>query len=65
MLSIKQHSGEPKIGMIPISKPVVIELFRYLTKEEISNIASSIGKSAIYDITLFMKSKVDIDTFLQ
>jgi hypothetical protein len=56
---------EPKIGMIPISKPVVVELFRCLTKQEISNIASNIGKSAIYDIALFMKSKVDIDSFLQ
>jgi hypothetical protein len=56
---------EPKIGMIPISKPVVVELFHSLTKEEISNIASNVGKSAIYDITLFMKSKVDIDSFLQ
>lgn len=56
---------EPKIGMIPIAKPVVVELFRCLTKEEVSSIASNVGKSAIYDITLFMKSKVDIDTFLQ
>jgi hypothetical protein len=56
---------EPKIGMIPISKPIVFELFKDLTKEEVSHIATAVGKSAIYDITLFMKSKVDMDTFLQ
>lgn len=56
---------EPKIGMMPLPKPIVIELFRDLSKEDVSCIAKSVGKSAIYDITLFMKSEVDIDTFLQ
>ena len=56
---------EPKIGMITLPKGVVIDLFKDLTKEEITRIATSVGKSAIYDIALFMKSKVDIETFLQ
>jgi hypothetical protein len=55
---------EPRVGMIPISRPVVIELFRKLKKEEIVDIATSVGKSATYDIALFMKSKLDIDSFL-
>jgi hypothetical protein len=56
---------EPKIGMIPLPKTIIAELFKDLTKEEVSHIATSVGKRAIYDIALFMKSKVDIDTFLQ
>lgn len=55
---------ESKVGMIPISKPVVIELFRELRKEQILDIATRVGRNAIYDITLFMKMKVDIDSFL-
>jgi hypothetical protein len=56
---------EPKIGMIPISKPVVIDLFKSLRKDEILSIATIVGKNAIYDIALFMKNKVDIDSFLE
>ncbi len=56
---------EPKIGMVPISKPVVIELFRDLRKDEIIYIATKIGKNAIYDIALFMRTKIDMDSFLQ
>jgi hypothetical protein len=55
---------ESKVGMIPISKPVVIELFRNLNKDEIIDIATRVGKSAIFDIALFMKSKLDVDSFL-
>jgi hypothetical protein len=56
---------EPKIGMIPLPKTIISELFKDLTKEEVSHIATAVGKRAIYDITLFMKSKFDMDTFLQ
>ena len=56
---------EPKIGMIPISKTVIVELFRDLKKDEIINIATKIGKNAIYDIALFMKTKMDMDSFLE
>jgi hypothetical protein len=56
---------EPKIGIIPISKPVVIELFKNLKKDEIIDIATKIGKNAIYDIALFMKSRIDMDSFLE
>ncbi len=62
---VEWYMFEPKVGMIPISKPVVLELFRDLRKEEILNIASMVGKNAIYDIALFMKTKVDIDSFLE
>jgi hypothetical protein len=56
---------EPKIGMIPLSKPVVIELFRNLKEEEVLHIATGIGKNAIYDIALFMKTRIDMDLFLE
>ena len=55
---------ESKVGMIPIAKPIVVELFNKMSKEEISKMALNIGKNAIHDISLFMKNKMDLDSFL-
>lgn len=55
---------ESKVGMIPIAKPVVIRLFDKMTNEEIIEMAKSLGKSVVYDIALFMKNRVDLDSFL-
>lgn len=55
---------EPKVGMIPIAKPIVIELFDKMSKEEISDMAFRIGKNVVHDIALFMKNRMDIDAFL-
>lgn len=55
---------EPKVGMIPIAKPIVVELFSKMSKEEISKMAVDIGKDAVHDIILFMKNRMDFDSFL-
>jgi hypothetical protein len=55
---------EPKVGMIPIAKPIVVELFNKFSKEEISKMALDIGKNVVYDIALFMKNRMDLDSFL-
>jgi hypothetical protein len=55
---------ESKVGMIPIAKPIVIELFNKMSKEEISKMALCIGKNAVYDIALFMKNRMDLESFL-
>ena len=55
---------EPKVGMIPIAKPIVIELFDSMSKEEISNMALNIGKNVVHDTALFMKNRMDLDSFL-
>ena len=55
---------EPKVGMIPMAKPIVIELFDNLSKEEITNMALNIGKNVVYDIALFMKNKMDLESFI-
>lgn len=59
------YAFEQKVGMIPLSKPVVLDIFRNLKKEEVLDIATRIGKNEIYDIALFMRSKVDMDSFLE
>ena len=55
---------EPKVGMIPIAKPIVIELFKKMSKEEISSMAVNIGKDVVHDIALFMKNRMDLESFL-
>ncbi len=55
---------EPKVGMIPIAKPIVVELFKKMSKEEISSMAVNIGKDVVHDIALFMKNRMDLESFL-
>jgi hypothetical protein len=55
---------ESKVGMIPIAKPIVIELFNKMSKEDISSMALKVGKNTVHDIALFMKNKMDLDSFL-
>src|SRR6478752_1841220 len=50
---------EPKVGMIPIAKPVVVELFSKMSKEEISNMALNIGKNVVHDTALFIKNRMN------
>lgn len=55
---------EPKVGLIPIAKPIVVTLFNKMSNEDISNMAKEIGKDVVHDIALFMKNKMDLDSFL-
>ena len=55
---------EPKIGMIPIPKLLVIELFENIEKDKLFDIASRVGKNTVSDISLFMKNKIDVPSFL-
>ena len=55
---------ESKVGMIPIARPIVVELFEKMTEDEIIDVAKRIGKNTVRDIALFMKNKVEIYSFL-
>ncbi len=61
---VEWGSYEPKVGMIPIAKPVLIQLFESISEEKIIEIATKVGKGAVKDIALFMKHSIDIDSFL-
>jgi hypothetical protein len=54
----------PKVGLIPIAKLIVMELFKKMSKEEIICMALNIGKSVVHNIALFMKNKMDLDWFM-
>ena len=48
-----------KAGMVPLAKPVVSALFDKMTPQEVVELASKVGQSAIHDIALFMNTKID------
>ena len=58
-------SYEPKVGMIPIAKPVLIQLFENISEDKIVEIATTVGRNTVKDIALFMKHRIDIDSFLE
>lgn len=54
---------ESSIEMIPVAKSILKELFNNMTKEQIYNIAMGSGKKSVHDIILFIKKKIDANTF--
>ena len=61
---IEWDSYAPKVGMIPMTKPIIASLFNMMNNEEISGLVSNIGKNVVQDIAYFMKMKTDPDSFL-
>ncbi len=55
---------EAKVGMLPIAKPVVSALFGEISKDQVVELAKKVGKNAVHDIALFMKSRMDLPSFL-
>jgi hypothetical protein len=55
---------EPKLGLIPMAKPLVVELFENMSEDEIVDIARRVGKNTVRDTALFMKHKMDLESFL-
>jgi hypothetical protein len=55
---------ESKVGMVPVAKPIIVELFGKMTKDEIIDMANRIGKNVVRDIALFMKGDISLASFL-
>jgi hypothetical protein len=55
---------ESKLGMIPLAKPMIVEFFQKASHEEIVEMAKRIGKNMVKEIALFMKGRLDVNTFL-
>jgi hypothetical protein len=55
---------EGQAGIMPLAKPVVAQLLAYINKDDIANLARNVAKSAVQDIMLVMKGKIDLDSFL-
>jgi hypothetical protein len=61
---VQWDTFEPQAGIIPLAKPMVAQLLAYISKDEITNLAKNVAKSAVQDIMLVMKGKIDLDSFL-
>lgn len=55
---------EKKLGMISLPKQLVKEFCELLPNEEIIKLGEKMGKNMLADIIMFMKGKIDKDTFL-
>ena len=62
---LEWHIFEPKVGMVPLAKPVVQELFTKMSKEQILDMAMRLGESEVENAAIFMKGgNIELDSFL-
>ena len=50
---VEWDSYEPKVGMIPMAKPVITSLFNMMSEDEILDLVSNFGKKVVQDIAYF------------
>lgn len=55
---------QARAGMIPIAKPLLVELLNKVSDEEIVSLANNVGKNTMTDIICFMRNRLDLDSFL-
>src|SRR6185437_2252424 len=55
---------ESTIGFVMINKQVFVHVFGKLTQKEIIDIAARVGKDEVKNMAIFMKGKIDIQSFL-
>ena len=55
---------EPQIGMIPFPKNVVSAIFAEMTEEQITRLATSIGKNTAIDMAIFMLGRINVLKFI-
>lgn len=61
---LEWHIFEPRVGFVPILKPVVKDLFSKMTKEQIIEMGANTGKDEVQNAIYFMKGNIDLDSFL-
>ena len=55
---------EPKVGMVPVARPIISALFEKLSEQETIELAKKIGQSIVSDIAMFMKGTMNVDSFV-
>jgi HicB family len=61
---LEWHIFEPKVGFVPILKPVVEQLFSKMTEEQIIEMAAKTGRDEVQNAVYFMKGNIDLNSFL-
>jgi hypothetical protein len=54
-----------KIGTVPLVKPILVRLFDNISEGKIIDLPTNTGKSAIKEMALFMKHKMNLESFLE
>jgi len=54
---------ESKLDMVSFLRPVVVELLKQMTGQEVIALVRGIGKRATNDAALFMKNKMELGLF--
>lgn len=62
---VQWHAFDTKIGMVPLPKVIITDIFKNLRKDEVIDLAYQIGRNEIHDIVLFMKGNVTMESFLE
>lgn len=55
---------EPKVGMVPVAKQILHALFKKINEKETIELATKVGRDIVRDMAVFMKGKMDLDSFL-
>jgi hypothetical protein len=54
-----------KVGMVPIAKPIVLEIFQnIMTKEQVIDLANNEARNVIRETVQFMKGNLTLESFL-
>ncbi|HEY6885837.1 MAG TPA: hypothetical protein VI278_17525 [Nitrososphaeraceae archaeon] len=63
---IEWDKFEPRTGFIPISKPLLTELFTNRSKQEVISMARRLGKNTVQSTAIFIKGEklLDLNSFL-
>ena len=56
---------ESSVGFVIINKQVFVHVFGKLSQKEIVDVATRVGKDEVKNMALFMKGRIDIQSFLE
>ncbi|MEM3089390.1 MAG: hypothetical protein QXY22_02355 [Candidatus Nitrosotenuis sp.] len=54
----------PKVGMIPIARPILDSLFKKISEDEIVDLAKKVGSEIVKDTATFMKGSMNLESFI-
>jgi hypothetical protein len=61
---VEWDTFERRIGMIPFPKNVISAIFAEMTEEQITRLATSVGKDTAIDMAIFMQGRIDMLKFV-
>ena len=53
-----------KVGMVPVAKLLLVELFSEIDENKLAELADKVGKQVVKEVTMFVKGTFDEASFL-